>query len=221
MFTLLRSGSLEADNELNYITNKALVISIVFTSVSFLESLINEVFMDSYDNESVNTFDLAPDQIKKIYATLWRKGIPRSAKHSVIDKYQIALSVIGLPEIDLGEVVGQDTIKLIKLRNALVHYEPESNITLSPDKESLRSSKLERQLKGRFELNQFTGANNPFFPDKCLSVDCARWAIETALNFSDEYFRINRKIPLYQRVKYLVLKNKNNSANTAPSSSRR
>lgn len=96
----------------------------------------------------------------------------------------------------------QDVDLLIKLRNALIHYEPESIISISdiPDK-PVTEHKFEKRLQYKFKLNPLTGPGNPFYPDKVLGHGCCEWAIKNCISFTDEFFeRIDAK-PTYEHVK--------------------
>jgi hypothetical protein len=46
---------------------------------------------------------------------------------------------------------------------------------------------IERKLKRQFPSTKFAWAEQPFFPDHCLSAECARWAIESSLTFSQDF----------------------------------
>ena len=190
------------DEEL--INHRSLVVSIIMSCASFLEATINELFMDSVENPNGIVKDLNKSTIK-MFSKMWKKGIPRTASYSIIEKYQIALALSNKKEFDLGAMMAQDVSLLIKLRNALVHFEPESVVTKSLiESSTIKRQKLEQQLKGKFKLNQYTGIDNPFFPDKCLSLDCAIWAIRSSLCFTDEFFMKLEIFPTYQRIKYKI-----------------
>jgi hypothetical protein len=93
---------------------------------------------------------------------------------------------------------------LIKLRNALVHYEPEWTINIS-DTEKITVQKFEKILKGKFQLNPLTGEGNSFFPDKCLGHGCAEWAVKSSIMFADEFFLRMRLKPTYDHVRSCIL----------------
>lgn len=194
-----------SDDEL--IKHRSLAVSIVMSCVSFLEASINELFMDASENPQGITQDLSKATIK-LFAQMWRRGIPRTANYNIIEKYQIALTLAKKQEFDLGILLLQNITVLIKLRNALVHFEPESVVTKSLiETTQIKRQKLEAQLKGKFVENSYTGKDNPFFPDKCLSTGCASWAISSCISFTDEFFIKMGIIPPYQRIKYKIKHN--------------
>ncbi|WP_084080197.1 hypothetical protein [Flavisolibacter ginsengisoli] len=187
-----------------FLNHRAFIVSIIMSCASFLEATINEVFMDAAENVDGVLNDL-PKTTRNIFGRMWKKGIPRTASYTIIDKYQIALTLANKKEFDLGQLLSQDVILLIKLRNALVHFEPESVITKDiGETAKIKRQKLEQQLTGKFEINMFTGKDNPYFPDKCLSIGCANWAIDATLDFTDEFFMKLGIFPTYQGVKYLI-----------------
>jgi hypothetical protein len=186
------------------INHRSFVVSVIMSSVSFLEATINELFMDSAENPNGNIKDLNKSSVK-LFAKMWKKGIPRTASYSIIEKYQIALTLANKKEFDLGTSLLQNVTILIKLRNALVHYEPESVVTKSLlEGTAIKQQKLEQQLKGKFKINPYTGVDNPFFPDKCLSLGCALWALKSTVDFTDSFFLELGIIPTYQKIKFKI-----------------
>jgi len=167
--------------------HRAYVTSCVFACVSFMEATINELFSDTVDDgEYAKGLNPA---VKTLMADMWKVGVPRSARYSILEKFQIALILCGKRRFDGGNPY-QDAHLLIRLRNALVHYEPEWVTTLSEsDPSSATIQKLEKKLRGKFTLNPMRGKANVFFPDRCLSYGCANWAIKSSLNFTDSFFR--------------------------------
>lgn len=156
------------------IENKAHVIAAIFTAVSFIESIINEFF---WDLESPNKVEALEEETKKIMANMWGKGIKKT---STLEKYQFALALARKSLFDRGIAPYQDVSLLIRLRNALIHYEPEW-VGDSPQK-------LEENLKGKFELSPFYGEGSLFIPHRCLSHGCAKWVAINSLKFTDDFF---------------------------------
>ena len=194
------------DDEL--LVHRALIVSIIMSCVAFLEATINEIFMDSIEIPHGIILDLEEPAIK-LFSQMWKNGIPRTAGYPIIEKYQIALTLASKNEFDLGTNLVENILLLTKLRNALIHFEPDSVVTKSLfEPEKVKRQKLESQLKGKFKLNQYTGVNNPFFPDKCLSLDCALWAINSSLCFTDEFFMRLEILPTYQKIKHRIYNHK-------------
>lgn len=83
----------------------------------------------------------------------------------------------------------QNVILLIKLRNDLVHYEPEwVKSPASDDFSDCDQHKYEKMLKGKVSTNPLAGQGSPYYPDKCLSYGCADWAVNSSIEFADDFF---------------------------------
>lgn len=158
--------------------HRAYVTGCLFSVASFLEAQINEIFTDAADDKRDKIHKLG-DRIY-LFAEMWNLGIPRTASYSILEKYEIALALAEKELLDHGAVVYQDVKLLIKLRNALIHYEPSSSTSTAEG-----SKKLEKQFRGKFLPNPLTGRKTPFFPERCLGHGCAKWAVESGVNFVD------------------------------------
>ena len=80
---------------------------------------------------------------------------------------------------------------LVKLRNAVAHYQPEHLFANVP-----------HRLKGKFAANALmAGAGNPWWPDLCLGAGCAAWAIQTAMALADHVASAVGITPNYQRIR--------------------
>ena len=92
--------------------------------------------------------------------------------------------------MEKGKAAYQHVTLLMHLRNTLVHYVPEWLPPISSeDPDVTIEHKLEKQLKGKFEVNpMFRSSGNPFFPDKCLGYGCAQWAILCSIDFVKEWY---------------------------------
>jgi hypothetical protein len=159
----------------------------IFASVGFLEGLINELFADAAVGGGSRLKGLRPEAIK-LMASLWEQDVPRTARYSVLKKYQIALVANDCNPLDKGSKPYQDANSLVILRNALVHYEPEWSDSGAMAAHSRQSKQLCKRLKKRFLPNPFVPEHTPFFPTRCLSHGCTEWAVKTALAFADAFF---------------------------------
>lgn len=166
--------------------HNAYAVSSVIVSTAFLEATINELFSDCADAHGTDR--IAALQAKHLMGRLWKKGIPRTASYSILEKYEVALELNDKPPIDTGINPYQDVKLLIELRNALIHYEPETIVSYSGH-EAPKLHKFEKRFTGKFDINPLTGVGNPFYPDKLLGSGCARWAVNAALAFTDDFFQ--------------------------------
>src|SRR6266404_4745300 len=159
--------------------HRAYVTGCLFSTVSFLEGQINEIFTDAAEDQRDNIHALG-DKIF-LLAEMWKLGVPRTASYSILRKYEILLALAEKPSLDRGDATYQDVKLLIWLRNALIHYEPVSSSSTAPT-----SQEQEQKFRGKFALNPLTGSKTPFFPERCLSHGCAKWAVESSITFVDQ-----------------------------------
>jgi len=180
--------------------HRAYVTGSIFASVSFLEATINELFADTVDNlEAVKQLN---PEVRALMADMWKLKVPRTARYSTLEKFQIALILARKQQFDTGQSPYQDVALLVELRNALVHYEPEWVTTISEaEPEAVTIQKLEKKLEGKFQLNPMTGEGDTFFPDRCLSHGCAKWAVTSSVKFADEFFSRMGLPPPYDHVR--------------------
>ncbi|MGD8305464.1 MAG: hypothetical protein PVF17_02320 [Ignavibacteria bacterium] len=172
----------ESTNSSSYDYN---VMASIFLVVSFLEAIINEFFIELVDEEKEKYHRIDPTN-REVLIELWKKGIPRRARHSILDKFEIAIDVSRGIKFSHSQSPYLDIKGLIKLRNMLIHYEPKWQIT---DRKLRGASDLENLLKGKFELHpHFDKENEPFFPNLVLSADCALWAIKSASDFVLKFY---------------------------------
>lgn len=162
---------------------KAFVSASVFSAFAFLEATINEFFGGGmYKTLSGDALDATTLEIK---SRLWKIDVFRSSP--IFEKFQSALDIAKKEKFDRSSSLGQNFDDLKALRNALLHFVPEW-FPIGDDIEI--SNKLEKRLKGKFPLSPGSEkVTNPFFPDKCMSYGCAKWAVESSLEFADEFFR--------------------------------
>lgn len=167
-------GGLETNDQTAY------VISAIILAFSFLESFINEIFTSVKYSVESNTLDciinnLSMNEREKI-VYLWDNH-----KISTLDKYELLLNQTKNKTFNKGDTLYQNVSILSKLRNYFVHYKPER---IYHD-DSIQS--IGKHLKGKFALNPFAHKGSPYFPDKCISYGCAMWAIDTVLNFTNDF----------------------------------
>jgi hypothetical protein len=168
--------------------HRAYVTASILSSVFFLEAAINELFADTVESNSEIAKKLNQTTIH-LMAEMWKLEVPRTANYKILKKYQIALVLAQKQIFDLGAPPYQDVNLLVKLRNGLVHYEPEW--VKNPASDDFGSDDIhtfEKLLNGKFLANPLTGPGNPFYPDKCLGHGCAEWAVNSSVKFADDFF---------------------------------
>lgn len=183
------------DNKLHP-PHKAYSVSCVMSSVAFLEATINEFFSHP---ERFNC--LSKDEITKVSALYAFFEDAGSKDLAILEKYQLILKLTNKKPLDIGAKIFQDAQALIVLRNAITHYklyprmksisiEGKFNEPKKGKKPQNRLEKMEMDLEKRFRASPFfpAHAGNPFFPDRCFGYGCSKWAIESAIKFTDEFF---------------------------------
>jgi hypothetical protein len=171
--------------------HEVFVLNSVLSSVSFLESTINELYADAAD-EAYYFSDEKHEALLKQISEKWKneKNFDRAP---LLNKYQKILTLAGMPSFDEGDQAFANLKILIDIRNHLMHYTREWVVL--GDKgtrdagEETTSGKFERILRQKFATNPLAHRNQPFFPNKCLGHGCAEWAVINSLIFTDEFFR--------------------------------
>ncbi|AFY83266.1 serine/threonine-protein kinase [Oscillatoria acuminata] len=198
-------------------TERYAIASVVHAVMS-IESYVNEIFCRAKLEKDNNVFTDFKPEIATNLAKLWEIGIQAQNKPklktyhpfefinlnslALLDKYQLVLSIYDQenksdqekkkklfnPEKDNSY---KDVREMIRLRNALVHYKPEtiwvddierSGKSLS---ETFENSGLKSKIK---TLNPFNEArDSPFFPDRCFGYGLAKWAVESSVKFIKEF----------------------------------
>jgi len=96
-----------------------------------------------------------------------------------LGKYEMLLAFADAPSLDRAAQPYQDASHLIKLRNAVAHYQPESLPRDDPHK-------MERDLQGKFADNALmAGSGNSWWPDHALGHGCTAWAHRAAKALAD------------------------------------
>ncbi len=187
------------------IEHRALIMACIASSVSFLESTINELFVDAGDSRHKSEHVEGPDEnTQRLMASLWDvESFGRSAP--IFNKYQAVLRLANKARFDEGRKPFQDAKSLIDLRNALSHFKPgwvQASVGTG-DQAELHS--LERKLTGKFPLNPFLQDARPLFPTKCMSHGCAKWAVHSAIGLvTDFYEQMAMSNPLDQHRTRLI-----------------
>jgi hypothetical protein len=143
----------------------------IASAASAMEALINELFINPNDplRQGMPDFEEA----------FWGQG--GVERKPILEKYQLALGMLGRPKIDKNSVIYRDAWALIELRNSLIHYKP----TWDPDRQ--KKINLIEFLQGKFELSPFVQSENDFVSERCMSAGCAGWVVSTVAAFIGEF----------------------------------
>jgi hypothetical protein len=171
--------------------HRALVIASIVEAVAFLESVINELYVDCFDGHPSYIEALSTPVIAALRAqwTDWHTN--GRATKPTLEKFDAALSCAGINPFNHGTSPYQSAYDVLRLRNALVHYIPESVPSDKPHQFNA--------LRSRFPENALmSNAGNAYFPDKCLGAGCANWCVTVVLAFADNFFAQLNLRPNYQ-----------------------
>jgi hypothetical protein len=171
--------------------HEAFILNSVLSSVSFLESTVNELYADASD-EAYNFSDERHEELLRLISEQW-KNTKNFDRAPVLTKYQKIIAIAGQPVFDKDEVAFINVRDLIEIRNHLLHYKREWVVVRdgrTPQKsEETTTDKFEKLLRKKFAINPLAVGNAPFFPDKCLGHGCAEWAVVNSVIFTDAFFR--------------------------------
>jgi hypothetical protein len=171
--------------------HEVFVLNSVLSSVSFLESTINELYADAAD-EACYFSDEKHEALLRLISGRWKneKNFDRAP---LLNKYQKILFIAGVSSFDKDDPAFANLKILVGIRNHLMHYTREWVILGdAPGRgagEETTSGKFEKILMRKFAINPLALRSQPFFPDKCLGHGCAEWAIMNCLIVTDEFFR--------------------------------
>lgn len=177
----------------DFYEHRGYVMGSIISSAAFLDAAVNELYLDAVDEHEAYVGGLNVE-IRVRLAQGWKHGTDRM---SVLAKFQMALTLAGQEPFDPGAEPYQGVNLLRRLRNKLVHFEPESAQAGLEEGEE----EFERKFQGKFDASpRFAKSGNPFWPDKCLSHGCAKWCVQSALSFAGEFFARLNVEPNYMRL---------------------
>lgn len=166
----------------SFYVHRAYVIGSIITAASYLEATINECLAAIKEgNSSIKLSDEAA-----ILMDIMWKDID---KKKILDKYQTVLTLGKKSLFDKGSEPYQSASEFIELRHRLVHFKPEW-VGTGEGYEKTFSEELRKKIQNKIKkINPLAGEGNcSFFPHKCLGYGCAKWAVETSIKFTDEFF---------------------------------
>lgn len=167
---------------------RSYISTTIILAGSMLEANIYERFMDVKDNLLViNDYDLS--KLNK----RWKK-IEKCS--SILCKYKEFAALSG-KNFENSDVKYQEIEKLVRVRNALVHYVPQWDFEKTPLNEIEISIS---EISTSVEYSPFIPSSEPCFPNKCMSASFGQWAVNASLDFV-KYFEDS--IPIANKCEYL------------------
>ena len=167
-------GEVEPGEKWRY---RAYVTAAVLSAAAFLEASINELYLElqkvTHSEDSHLRHELA------LLVNAW----PQIVASPVLQKYQIALTVTDADQYNEDVSPFADAESLVRLRAALLSYGPEW------DDARGKHHVLEERLKDAFPPSPLVSASRPWYPDRCLSAGCAKWAVKTVQVFTNDFYK--------------------------------
>jgi hypothetical protein len=148
------------------------VVATVLLSACAAEAWAGEVTMRPAEHFAQ---PFAPGLEKELTALLRIPSMP--------DKYKALARLAVQPEPDFTTEPDKGLDDLRRLRNALVHFHPESLSQLKTHAD------ITQRLSTRCMRSVLLDASAPHFPMAFASYDCARWAVETVREFIERFAR--------------------------------
>lgn len=165
----------EVENIPPNVEHSALVGSCVIGSFAYVEGAVNEAYEE-----------MRHEEVRRILSISEELTSNNFTKYSTLSKYQALLMTANREPFNKGEAPFQEIAWVNKLRNYLIHYEPDTiNSETSPKSEE---SNLESALRDRMDPNPlFSDTDERFLPRLGLSYQCCEWSILSALEFVHEF----------------------------------
>lgn len=155
--------------------HRACVTGAIVSSVAFLESSINELYLEF--ERAGDDGSPIPTRAHTQLETLW----PTAEGAPLMLRYKVALQSVDAERFNERRSTYKNVERLLELRDALVHHQPERH------DERQRHQSLQRRLRTCFSPNTLLGPRARWFPDLCLGAGCATWALKSAEAFSNEF----------------------------------
>lgn len=172
----------------------AYVSATILHSVCYMESHINEHFMDIIDGKHPQKYQVPPG-VSTATTEAWER-MHHQRRASVVRKYRQGTAAFGVRNgLEASLEAAQ---ALIFLRNALVHYQPEDLVDFKTGigrEERLRGlASLSRYLsRGLSDEGVYAGSTRLL-----LRHETARWALRTSVELTDAFHTaIDFQGPMY------------------------
>jgi len=209
----------EADFKVAEDLYDAYSISVVVLCVSALEAGINEFYEFGCGQQGA---------IREHLGILRDEGYLVTARYRITEKYNTVLALLKKRKFvdkkpkksnykgdmtqyefdDKDYKFFQSVENLVRLRNAIIHYNPE--IYYSAKERAKISDDFFNRLSSKFKNKRGSdGRNLPYFPSQCLGFGSAKWAVTTTFLFWEEFFNrteVDREINYNKLLKTSVEK---------------
>lgn len=140
-------------------------------------SLLTVASLESYANEFYFEDAALHGTVNPVAASLISA---MAESESILSKYDLAMTLRRGVRLDKGMSYVQDVDALIKLRNAVVHFQPEWHGA------EAKHESLSKKLKHRFDQSPFL-PNAQLFPAAWACSSFAEWALTSTKVFLDRF----------------------------------
>jgi hypothetical protein len=168
--------------------HKGCVTASLFMSVAAVEAFINEFFSDCAIGLTHHLAGLDTATIDRL-GRAWTCNNSLVERAGILEKYDMACLLADKPPYSRGSREIQDVAVAIAVRNALMHYKPQSIALPTDGSPGTVQGKgawgaLSKTLLGySLKPNPYSTAAQPEFPYRMLSHDFAARVFESALRF--------------------------------------
>jgi hypothetical protein len=159
--------------------HRSFVTGAIFSAVAFVEAAINEFFKELTEGQTSYSA-VVSEGTRRTLRILWNHTeASNRSLFAILDKYELILKSCEKTAFERKRQPYKDADLVLQLRNALTHYKPGGE-----------QRKFLEEVRSKFKENGLLPAGEgAYFPDKCLGSACARWAVESVKNYTDEFFR--------------------------------
>jgi hypothetical protein len=156
---------------------RAYVTAAVLSSVAYMSASINELYLE------VSKLSQAGQPTVRRELDLLIEAWPKISRVQVLQRYQLALAVADADQYNPDRMPYLDADNLIRLRDSLLSYDIEW------DDARGKHHTLEQRLHKKFSPSPLVSSHRPWFPDRCLSSGCAKWAVKTVQVFTNDFYK--------------------------------
>jgi hypothetical protein len=148
-----------------------------------LEANANEIVQDLLDGiTKIAGHEITEDQRQRL------EGLKDARLGNSTDRYRELASLVG-KQVTTGNAVWEQAGYLVEFRNVFMHFKPAWS-----HEEDVHDSPLVKALKSRVTVApgyRDHGGNKFQFPYGFMTYGCARWSVQTVLDFSKSYAAIS------------------------------
>jgi hypothetical protein len=105
-------------------------------------------------------------------------------ERDTMSRFELILHLLRKQPLNKGAEPFQSAALVVRLRNELLHYKSRWGADMA-------SNKLYAALQSlQHSPPAFTDPSMNFFPHRCLSADCAAWALRSVVAFLEEFYHL-------------------------------